>query len=63
MLHPVPYDATVRKMAVPNWDVYNTSIEKCRQDQFKQLEGTYRTHKGIGADSMLAIVVLISVFL
>ena len=49
-------------MAVPNWDAYNTSIEKCRQDQFKQLEGTYETHRGIDAGTMLAIVVQTAIF-
>ena len=49
-------------MAVANWDPYNTSIEKCRQDQFKQLKGTYDTHRRIDADLMLAIVVQTVIF-
>ena len=49
-------------MAVANWDPYNASIEKCRQDQFKQLKGTYDTHRRIDADLMLAIVVQTVIF-
>ena len=44
-------------MAVPNWDAYNASIESCRQEQFKQLEGRYETRRSRDVELMLALAV------
>ena len=42
---------------MPNGDAYNASIESCRQDQFKQLEGTYvtpRSRDGAQTDTCIS---------